>query len=125
LNPSTPTVQFNGSPSEPFNICSGVKQGCILAPSSFGIFFSLLLKHDFGTTTEEISLQTRKDGRLFNPACLTAKTKLREALIRDMLFVDDAAFATHNQQELQSLIDCFSQAFKDLTLTISLKNMNV
>lgn len=33
------TVQFNGSTSVPFNICSGVKQGCVLASTLFGIFF--------------------------------------------------------------------------------------
>ena len=27
------TVQFNGSSSRPFNIRSGVKQGCVLAPT--------------------------------------------------------------------------------------------
>ena len=42
-----------------------------------------------------------------------------------MLFADDAAVATHAQEELQSLTDCFSQACKDFGLTISLKNTNV
>ena len=37
------TGQFNGSTYEPFNICSGVKQGYVLAPTLFGIFFALLL----------------------------------------------------------------------------------
>ena len=48
------TVQFNGSSSEPFEIRSGVKQGCVLAQTLFGIFFGLLLKHAFDTTTEGI-----------------------------------------------------------------------
>ena len=52
------TVQFNGSCSEPFSINSGVKQGCVLAPTLFGIFFALLLKHAFGTATEGIYLRT-------------------------------------------------------------------
>ena len=119
------TVQFNGSSSEPFEIRSGVKQGCVLAPTLFGIFFGLLLKHAFDTTTEGIYLRTRSDGRLFNLARLRAKTKVREVLIRDMLFADDAAVATHTQKELQSLMDCFSQACKDFEMTISLKKTNV
>ena len=93
-------VQFNGSTSEPFSILSGVKQGCVLAPTLFGIFFALLLKHAFGSTTEGIYLRTRSDGRLFNLARLRAKTKVRKVLIRDMLFADDAAVATHTQREL-------------------------
>jgi len=42
-----------------------------------------------------------------------------------MLFADDAAVATHTQQELQSLMDRFSQACNDFGLTISLKKTNV
>ena len=81
------TVQFNGSSSEPFDIRSGVKQGCVLAPMLFGI--GLLLKHAFHTT-DGINLRTRSDGRLFNLARLRAKTNVRKVLIRDMLFADDA-----------------------------------
>ena len=119
------TVQFNGSSSEPFEILSGVKQGCVLAPTLFGIFVGLLLKHAFDTTTEGIYLRTRSDGRLFNLARLRAKTNVSEVLIRDMLFADDAAVVVHTHDELQSLMDCFSQACKDFGLTISLKKTNV
>ena len=97
----------------------------MLAPTLFGIFFALLLRHAFGTAQEAIYLRTRSDGRLFNLARLKARTKVREALIRDMLFADDAAVATHTQRELQLLMDRFSQACKDFALTISLKKTNV
>ena len=119
------TVLLNGSSSRPFDIRSSVKQGCVLAPAFFGIFFALLLRHAFGTASEGICLQTRSDGRLFNLGRLRAKTKVREALIRDMLFVDDAAVTTHTQQELQALIDCFSEACKDFRRTISLKKADI
>ena len=114
-------VQFNGSFSEPFEIRSCVKQGCVLAPKLFGTFFGLLLKHILDTTTEGIYFRTRSDDRLFNLARLRAKTNVRNDLIRDMLFADDAAVATHTQEELLSLMDCFSQACKNFGLTISLK----
>ena len=100
------TVQFNnGSSSEQFKIRSGVKQGCVLAPTVFGIFFALLLKRAFDKTTEGIYFRTRSDGRLFNLVRLRAKTKVRKDLISDMLFADDAADATHTQEELQSLMN--------------------
>ena len=76
-------------------------------------------------STEGNYIRTRSDGRLFNLARLRAKTKVRKVLIRDMLFADDAAVATHTQEELQSLMDCFSEACKDFGLTISLKKTNV
>ena len=41
------------------------------------------------------------------------------------MFADDAAVATHTQEKLQSLMDCFSQVCKDFGLTTSLKKTNV
>ena len=99
--------------------------GNLSPPTLFGIFFALLLGHAFGTAQGGIYLRTRSDGRLFNLAHLKARTKVCEALIRDMLFADDAAVATHTQRELQLLMDRFSQACKDFALTISLKTTNV
>ena len=114
-------VQFNGNLSEPFNVRSGVKQGCVLAPTLFGIFFALVLRHAFGTSQEGIYLRTRSDGRLFNLARLKSKTTVRDY----MPFADDAAVATHQESELQSLMDRFSRACKDFGLTISLKKTEV
>ena len=102
--------------SEPFDIKSGVKQGCVLAPTLFSIFFSMVLKHAFGTSTEGVYLHTRSDGRLFNLPRLSAKTKIREVLLRDLLFADDAAVTSHTEQDLQCLMDRLSQACKDFVL---------
>jgi len=41
------TVNNNGS-SSPFEIHTGVQQGCVLAPTLFGIFFSMMLSYAFG-----------------------------------------------------------------------------
>ena len=59
---------------------------------------------------------------LFSLTRLRAKTKIRNVLIRDMLFADDAAVVTHIQEELQSLHDGLQY---DFGLTISLKKTNV
>ena len=115
------TVHFNGRSSAPFDIRSGVKQSCVFAPTLFGIFFAVLLKHAFGTAKEGVYLRTRSESRLFNLARLRAKTKVCEVLIRDMLYADDAAITTHTEQELQILMDRFSQACKEFGLSISLK----
>ena len=74
---------------------------------------------------EWIYLHARSDGMLFNLTRLRAKTKVRDALVRDMLLADDAAVASHTQHELQTLGDRFSQTGKDIGLTISLKKTNV
>jgi hypothetical protein len=53
------TVQYEGSSSDAFNIHSGVKQGCVLAPTLFGIFVAVMLKRAFGSSTDGIYLRTR------------------------------------------------------------------
>ena len=61
------TVQFDGSSSDPFPIKNGVKQGCVLAPTLFGLFFSLLLCYAFRESEDGIFLHTRSDGNLSTP----------------------------------------------------------
>ena len=116
------TIQYEGSLSALLAIKSGVKQGCVLAPTLFGILFSLLLKHAFGAETEGVYMHTRADGKLFNVARLRAKTKVRHITVRDMLFADDAAVTSHTEEGLQRLMNSFSQACQAFGLTISLKN---
>ena len=119
------TVCFNGSTSEAFPVSSGVKQGCVLAPTLFGIFFSMLLQYAFADCEEGIFIRTRADGKLFNIARLRAKTKVREVLIREMLFADDAALTSHTEAGLQDLVSRLSHACKEFGLTISLKKTNI
>ncbi|XP_052253146.1 uncharacterized protein LOC127859679 [Dreissena polymorpha] len=119
------TVVFDGSSSEPFLINSGVKQGCVLAPTLFGIFFSMLLKYAFDSSTDGINIHTRYDGKLFNLARLRARTKVTEVLVREMLFSDDAALATHTEEAFQRLKDLFATACSEFGLTVSLKKTNI
>ncbi|XP_076471172.1 uncharacterized protein LOC143301052 [Babylonia areolata] len=119
------TVQHDGSFSDPFPIKSGVKQGCVLAPTLFCIFFSLLLSYVFSQSEDGVYLHSRSDGSLFNLARLRAKTKVRQVLIREMLFADDAALTTHSEEALQRLINRFAQACRESGLTISLKKIHI
>lgn len=119
------TVQFDGSCSEPFPIKNGVKQGCVLAPTLFGIFFSLLLSYAFRESDDGIYIHSRSDGGLFNLARLRAKTKVRRVLIRELLFADDACLVAHTEAALQRLIDRFAAACAEFGLTISLKKTQV
>ena len=98
------TVVFDGSTSAAFNIRSGVKQGCVLAPTLFGIFFAVMLKHAFGPAAEGIYLRTRADGKFFNLSRLRAKTKVQLRCLRDFLFADDAAVTAHSAEDLQQLM---------------------
>ena len=102
-----------------------MKQGCVLAPTLFGIFFAVMLKHAFGTATKGIYLRTRSDGKLVNVSRLKAKTRVPEVCLGDFLFADDAAVTTHTEEELQRLMQRFNVACKDFGLTSSLKKTQV
>lgn len=119
------TIQHNGSSSDPFPIKSGVKQGCVLAPTLFGILFSLLLRYAYKQSVDGVYLHTRSDGSLFNLARLRAKTKTHKVLIREMLFADDAALTAHTEAALQKLIDRFADACSEFGLTISIKKTKI
>ena len=106
-------VSYDGETSEPFVIKNGVKQGCVLAPTLFGIFFSLLLRFAFSRSEDGVYLHTRSDGKLFNLSRLKAKAKIRTVLIRKMLFADDAALTSHTEEGLQRLISQFTHACKE------------
>jgi Reverse transcriptase (RNA-dependent DNA polymerase) len=75
-------------------------QGCTLAPSLFGIFFSVLHNHAFGSSNEGIYIHIWLDGKLFNLARLKAKIKVRKVLIREMLYNEDAALTAQSQVQL-------------------------
>ena len=119
------TVNFDGSSSEPFEIKSGVKQGCVLAPTLFGIFFSLLLDFAFGRSHEGVLIHSRSDGKLFNISRFRATTKIRKVMIRELLFADDAAFLAHSEEDLQHLVSTFSTACQHFGLTISIKKTKI
>ena len=115
------TVCYNRATSKPFPISSDVKQGCVLALTLFGIF-STLLSYAFRNNNGGVYLHTRC---LFNLARLCAKTKVRRVTIREALFADTAALATHTEAALQRLVDCLAHACREFGLTISLKKTEV
>ena len=120
-------VRLNGDLSEPFAISNGVKQGCVLAPTLFSIFFSMMLRQATEDLNDDdsIYIRYRLDGNLFNLRRLQAHTKTQEQLIRDLLFADDAALVAHTERALQRLTSCFAEAAQLFGLEISLKKTEV
>ena len=119
------TMSYDGALSDPFEIQSDVKEGCVLAPTLFGIFFSLLLNFAFQHSDEGVYLHTRSDAKLFNLSRLKAKTKVCTVLLREILFANDAALTSDTEEGLQQLINQFAHACKEFRLIISIKKTNV
>ena len=115
-------IQCNGSTSEYFKVRSGVKQGCVLAPTLFAIY--LLLSFNMPLMGTRMELTSDSMG-LFSIGRLKSRRPTTEVLIRELLFADDAAIATHSEIELQRLVDCLAKACDLFKLTISVKKTEV
>ena len=79
----------NGHSFEPIAVTNGVKQGRVLAPTLFSIIFSAMLSEAFRDADDGITIRYRMDGKLLNLWRLQAKSKMKEATVRDLLFADD------------------------------------
>ena len=118
-------VKHNGSLSDGFLTSNGVKRGCVLAPTLFSIFFSIMFRETKEDLPDGIYIRFRTDGNLFNLLCLLASTKTIEELITELLFADDCALLAHTEETLQHIVNRFSDAAKNFGLTVSLKKTKV
>ena len=114
-------VLDDGNASDPFPVTNGVKQGCVLAPTLFSLLFSAMLMDAFRDTSPGIPIRYRCDGKLFNPRRLQAVSKVKDTVIRDLVFADDCALNANNEQEMQLEMDVFSTACDNFGFTISTK----
>ena len=118
-------VSVGGEVSESFSVTNGVKQGCVLAPTLFSIFLSAMLDEAFRDMGDGIYLQSRQNADLFNVAHFRAKTKTTRILMRELLFAIDSALVAHSAEEMQKIVDAFSDASKKFGLKINIKKTEV
>ena len=118
----TGQVLCSGDQSAAFTITNGVKQGCVLAPVLFNLFFTCMLAHAVQDTEEGVY---RLDGSLFDLRRLNTKTKCLHQLIQETLFADDCALLAQKDSDLHMMLNKFSEASKAFGLTISLSKTEV
>ena len=118
-------VVHNGKLSSLFSVNNGTKQGCVLAPLLFALYFAVMLNHALKNRHVGVPITFRATGGLFNIRRFTAKTKVTSELVCDLLFADDCALVTQCPDELQRIVDFFANACKAFGLTISTKKTEV
>ncbi|PFX25261.1 Transposon TX1 uncharacterized 149 kDa protein [Stylophora pistillata] len=121
----TGLVLSGGEASEPFEITNGVRQGCVLAPVLFNLFFTCVLSQAVKDIEDGVYIRYRLDGCLFDLRRLNAKTKTIEKLILEALFAYDCALMAHTESTLQLTVDKFAEASRLFGLTISLGKTEV
>ena len=102
-----------------------MKQGCVLAPVLFNLYFTQVLCHAVKDLKLGIYIRYRPDGSVFDLRRLAAKTKTSVKLILEALFADDCALMAHDENHLQTIVNHFAKASKMFGLTISLGKTEV
>ena len=64
-----------------------------------------------------IQLKYRTDGGVFNLRLLKAKTRVKVATLRDLLFADDCALNSITEAEMQQCVNHFSRACDNFTIS--------
>ena len=116
-------VLGNGDSSEAFPVTNGVKQGCVLAPTLFSMMLTAMLTDAFcNDDGNGISVSYRTDGKLRR---LQAKTKVKKAAVRELLFADDCALNASTETMIQQSVGRFSAACDNFGFIISTKKTKV
>ena len=108
--------------SESFGVTNGVKQGCVLAPTLFSIYLSAMLDEAFRDMRGGVYIQSRQNADLFNVAHFRAKTKTTRILMRELIFAADNALVAHSAEEMQKIVDAFSDASRKFGLKNNTKS---
>ena len=80
-----------------------------------------MLQYAFRELDLDVYLQVRFDGGFFNLRRFSTRTKTTEFLIRDLLYGDGCALSAHSLENIQAIVDRFSDAAKKFGLIISIK----
>ena len=105
-------VLYDGVQSGSFNINTGVKQGCVIAPTLFSILLAAFISLAAVDQAQGVGVIYRTDGELFNMRRLKAKTKVKATSIVELQYADECAIAAHTEADLKNTLDAFSEAYK-------------
>ena len=107
--------------SNTFNIKSDVRQGCVVAPTLFGKFFALLVRHALRAPLTGFISSLRSDVKLFNLLDWRLKGRFVE-LYYVICFVYDAAIVVQTENALQPLFDRSSASLSALACSSRREN---
>ncbi|XP_061724969.1 uncharacterized protein LOC133530908 [Cydia pomonella] len=110
-----------------FPVTCGVKQGCVLAPTLFALYFAVVVREVLQSPNAPrgIRIRFRTDGNLFHLARFKARTKVSYAVVSEIMYADDLCFLSESPGDLQQLVTDFHQSCCKFGLKVSVKKTEV
>lgn len=118
-------VSVDNEQSNFFPVTCGVKQGCVLAPTLFALYFAVVVQAVLQTAPGGVRIRYRMDSGVFNLARFKARTKVSHAVITEIMYADDLCFVTECPDSLQQLMSSFHESCQRFGLKISVKKTEV
>lgn len=120
-------VTMAGEESEPFDVATGVKQGCVKAPVLFNLYILCVttLLHRSLQERSGINISFRLDGSLFNIRRFQSRTKVSLDHVLELQYADDCALVADSPEALQAALTTIAEAYTRLGLTINISKTEV
>nr|AOE48155.1 hypothetical protein [Eumigus monticolus] len=115
----TATVISNDAAGDPFHINTGVKQGCVIAPTLFSLYVATVMQLIKDDLPSGIQITYRMDGKLFNLSRLKARTRTSSAALVELQYADDNAVVAQSEEDLVKILNAFSSAYKKIGLKLN------
>ena len=109
-------IECAGLLTDPFPITSGVKQGCVLAPTLFSLYLAAMMK-ELPPDMPGIKMRTCTDGGLFNLGRFRATSLTSKLKVTELQYADDNATLAHTQEDAQRAADLYESAYKRFGLS--------
>ena len=117
-------VAVEGTLSEPFELCTGLGQGCCLAPLLFNVFLSAVMEGWEARVPDKLRFQYRLDGilrRHMDEKSLNKYTTWESLQLHELGYADDAAFVTDTYDKLVKLACELQEHYLSWGLTMSVE----
>ncbi|BHF78833.1 hypothetical protein SprV_0602194800 [Sparganum proliferum] len=106
----------NGAVPEVLPVTNGMTQGCVLAPTLFGLLLSAMLMDAYRNEGPGIRIAYRTDGHLLNTRRVRVQLRVSTTTVHELLFADDCVLNAISDGNMQRSMGLFVAACENFGL---------